>query len=77
MEAKNKYHVASISWPNKEAKTQAQKRAKALGLSLSAYINQLIMNDLQERGSLTIRECRITEDGQPLDSNHDTEGWKK
>lgn len=64
MNVKNKYHIASISWPNKEAKIQAQKRAKALGLSMSAYINQLVISDLQKRGSLTLHELSMIEDDE-------------
>jgi hypothetical protein len=54
-EVKNKYHVASISWPDKETKNAAKVRAKRLGLSFSNYINQLVMKDLGKGGRFEIK----------------------
>lgn len=51
---KNKYHIASISWPDKDTKEKAQKRAKELGLTLSAYINLLVSSDIRGGGELMI-----------------------
>jgi len=53
-EVKNKYHVASISWPDEETKNAAKVRAKKLGLSFSNYINKLVMRDLEKGGKFEI-----------------------
>lgn len=59
---KNKYHIASISWPDKETKERAQKRAKELGLTLSAYINLLVHSDIKGGGDLVITSKKSEQD---------------
>lgn len=76
-EIRNKYHVASISWPNKATKEKAQARARELGLTLSAYVNQLVIADIINDGDFTIRKVKLSEDGEPIDSGHDEDGWQK
>lgn len=74
---KNKYHIASISWPNKATKEKAQARARELGLTLSAYVNQLVIADILEDNDFVIRRVKLTEDGDPIDRGHDKDGWKE
>lgn len=55
MKVKGKFHIASISWPDKDAKIEAQERARELGMTLSSYINMLVMNDIDKGGDVTVK----------------------
>lgn len=76
----NRYRVASVSWPNAELKGQAQRRAEELGITLSTYINQLVIKDLKEDGDFIIRKISsvtLSEDKPPIDKETDADGWEK
>lgn len=49
-----KKKVSSVSWPDWSLRDKAKERAASLGLSLSAYVNQLVVRDLHDGGDFVI-----------------------
>ena len=58
MAKKTSYRTHGISWPNADLLQAARSRAKALGLSFSKYINELVQRDVEGGGDFTLRERR-------------------
>lgn len=55
-EKKNPYRVIGVSWSSQELLDQGRRRAAALGLSFSRYINHLVRRDVDDRRDFVIRE---------------------
>ena len=55
------YRTLGISWPNEKLLRAAKRRAQALGLSLSKYVNELVERDVEGGGDFILRERSRTD----------------
>jgi len=61
------YRTLGISWPNEKLLRAAKRRAQALGLSLSKYVNELVERDVEGGGDFILRErSRTDQDRMPI-----------
>jgi len=72
-----KYPTTSLSFPDEALLQAARARAKALGMSLSRYINHLVERDIQRGGAFVLEERRTPESEPQIAAAVETDAQRR